>query len=95
MMSSNSQRYLVLISKIIFFYSVFYVIMKIIAIFGDAWLKPNLILSLPYLIFAIVGGIMVKRNSYHWAYVVAGIILISIVRYYEQEWMLQLHEYFS
>ena len=94
-MSSNSQRYLVLISKIIFFYSVFYVIMKIIAIFGDAWLKPNLILSLPYLIFAIVGGIMVKRNSYHWAYVVAGVILISIVRYYEQEWMLQLHEYFS
>ncbi|WP_049792107.1 hypothetical protein [Christiangramia forsetii] len=94
-MSSNSQRYLVLISKIIFFYSVFYVIMKIIAIFGDAWLKPNLILSLPYLAFAIVGGIMVKRNSYHWAYVVAGVILISIVRYYEQEWMLQLHEYFS
>lgn len=94
-MSKSSERYLVLISKIIFFYSVFYVIMKIIAVFGGAWLKPNLILSLPYLAFAVVGGIMVKRNSYHWAYVIAGVILISIVRYYEQDWMLQLHNYFN
>lgn len=94
-MSSNSERYLVLISKIIFFYSVFYVIMKIIAVFGDAWLIPNLILSLPYLVFAVVGAFMVKRNSYHWAYVIAGVILISVVRYYEREWMLQLHEHFS
>jgi len=94
-MSSNSQRYLVLISKIIFFYSVFYVVMKIIAVFGDAWLIPNLILSLPYLVFAIVGAFMVKRDFYHWAYVIAGVILISLVRYYEREWMLQLHENFS
>ena len=94
-MSNNSKRYLVLISKIIFFYSIFYVIMKLIAMFQGAWVIPNLILSLPYLVFAVVGGFMVKRNSYHWAYVIAGAILISIVRYYEQEWMLQLHEYFS
>ncbi len=94
-MSNNSQRYLVLISKIIFFYSIFYVIMKLIAMFQGAWVIPNLILSLPYLVFTVVGGFMVKRNSYHWAYVIAGAILISIVRYYEQEWMLQLHEYFS
>lgn len=94
-MSKYSQRYLVLISKIIFFYSIFYVIMKVIAVFGDAWVLPNLILSLPYLVFAVVGGFMVKKDNYHWAYVIAGVILISIVRYYEQEWMVQLHEYFS
>ncbi|WP_300434512.1 hypothetical protein [Christiangramia sp.] len=94
-MSSTAQRYLVLISKIIFFYSVFYVIMKFVAMFQGAWVIPNLILSLPYLVFAIVGAFMVKRDSYHWAYVIAGVILISIVRYYEKEWMLQLHENFS
>lgn len=94
-MSNNSQRYLVLISKIIFFYSIFYVVMKIIAMFQGSWVIPNLILSLPYLVFAVVGGFMVKRNSYHWAYVIAGVILISIVRYYEREWMLQLHNYFQ
>ena len=94
-MSKTSQRYLVLISKIIFFYSIFYVIMKILAIFQGAWVKPNLILSVPYLIFAVVGGIMVKKNNYHWAYVIAGAIVISVIRYYEQEWMVQLHTYFN
>ena len=94
-MSSNSERYLVLISKIIFFYSVFYVVMKIVAMFQGLWVIPNLILCIPYLIFAVVGGLMVKSNRYHWAYVIAGVILISVVRYYEVAWMLQLQEYFS
>ncbi|WP_242670081.1 hypothetical protein [Gramella sp. KN1008] len=94
-MSKTSQRYLVLISKIIFFYSIFYVVMKILAIFQGAWLIPNLILSLPYAIFAVIGGFMVKRNSYHWAYVIAGAIVISVIRYYEQEWMVHLHNYFN
>lgn len=94
-MSKNSQRYLVLISKIIFFYSIFYVVMKILAVAQGAWLLPNLILSLPYLGFAIVGGFMVKKNTFHWAYVIAGAILISVVRYYEQEWMVELHNYFQ
>ena len=94
-MSEKADRYLVLISKIIFFYSIFFVVMKVISMFQGAWLIPNLILSLPYLVFGLVGGYMVKYNKYHWAYVIAGVILISIVRYYEVEWMLQLQERFS
>ncbi|APG59950.1 hypothetical protein [Christiangramia salexigens] len=94
-MSKASQRYLVLISKIIFFYSVFYVIMKILAILQGSWLVPNLILSLPYLVLGIVGGIIVKKNTYNWLYVIAGALLISVVRYYEQEWVVALHNYFG
>ncbi|TQI70228.1 hypothetical protein JM79_1138 [Gramella sp. Hel_I_59] len=94
-MSEKTDRYLVLISKIIFFYSIFFVVMKVISMFQGAWVIPNLILSLPYLVFGLVGGYMVKYNKYHWAYVIAGVILISIVRYYEVEWMLQLQERFS
>ena len=94
-MSEKADRYLVLISKIIFFYSIFFVMMKVISMFQGAWVIPNLILSLPYLVFGLVGGYMVKYNRYHWAYVIAGVILISIVRYYEVEWMLQLQERFS
>jgi len=94
-MSEKADRYLVLISKIIFFYSIFFVVMKVISMFQGAWVIPNLILSLPYLVFGLVGGYMVKYNKYHWAYVIAGVILISIVRYYEVEWMLQLQERFS
>ncbi|WP_051201414.1 hypothetical protein [Christiangramia portivictoriae] len=94
-MSEKADRYLVLISKIIFFYSIFFVVMKVISMFQGAWVIPNLILALPYLIFGIVGGFMVKYNKYNWLYVIAGVILISIVRYYEVEWMLQLKEHFS
>lgn len=85
-----------LISKIILFYSVFYGAMKIIAVlFNDAWPLPNLILAIPFVIFAVVGGIMLKRDAYSWVYVAAGVVVISIVRYYEIQWLQQLHQYFS
>lgn len=85
-----------LISKIILFYSVFYVIMKFIAIlFQGAWLLPNLILVLPYLVFAGVGWVMLKNNTYSWIYVVAGIIVISVIRYFEMEWMAGMQDYFN
>lgn len=85
-----------LISKIIIFYSIFYVIMKLIAIsFQDAWLIPNLILCIPYILFGIIGWVMLKRNQFSWIYVVAGVIVISAVRYYEKEWMVAMYNYFS
>jgi len=85
-----------IISKIILFYSVFFVVMKVIAIlFENAWPIPNLILAIPFLIFAIVGGLMMKRETYSWIYVVIGVIVISALRYYEASWMVSLHEYFG
>lgn len=85
-----------LVSKIILFYSIFYVIMKLIAIlFQNAWPVPNLILSIPYLIFAGIGWVMLKRDSYSWIYVIAGVLVISVIRYYESEWMAQMHNYFN
>ena len=88
-------NYLVLVSKIIFFYSIFYVVMKVIAAAGGNWPEANLILAIPYLIFAGVGGYIVKNGKYHWAYVVAGIIIITAVRYFEQEWMIAITNYFE
>lgn len=85
-----------LVSKIILFYSVFYVVMKLIAIlFQGAWPIPNLILALPYVIFAIIGWRMLKTNTYSWIYVIAGIIIISLIRYYEMDWQVDLQQYFS
>lgn len=85
-----------LISKIILFYSIFYIVMKLIAIlFQDAWAIPNLILTVPYIIFAAVGWRMLKLNNYSWIYVIAGVLVISIVRYFEQEWMVAMHQYFN
>ncbi|SKB68158.1 hypothetical protein SAMN05660776_2531 [Salegentibacter holothuriorum] len=85
-----------LISKIILFYSVFYGAMKIIAVlFNDAWPLSNLIMAIPFVIFAAVGGLMLKHDTYSWVYVAAGVIVISIVRYYEIQWLQQLHQYFN
>ncbi|WP_034921535.1 hypothetical protein [Gillisia sp. CAL575] len=85
-----------IISKIIVFYSVFYVIMKLIAIlFEDAWILPNLILALPFLLFATIGGLLMKKEKFSWIYVVIGVLVISAIRYYEARWVVTLHEYFT
>jgi hypothetical protein len=85
-----------IISKIIVFYSVFYVIMKLIAIlFDDVWVLPNLILALPFLLFAIIGGLLIKKESFSWIFVIIGVLVISAIRYYEAEWVVALHEYFT
>jgi len=85
-----------LLSKVILFYSVFYIVMKVFAVlFENVWVLPNLILAIPFLIFAIIGGMMLKRNNYSWIYVIAGILVISLIRYYEAEWVVTLHEYLN
>lgn len=85
-----------LISKIILFYSVFYVIMKLIAVvFQGAWPIPNLLFTLPYIVFAIVGWRMMKSEQFSWIYVIAGVLVISVIRYYEMEWMVAIQQYFN
>jgi hypothetical protein len=85
-----------LLSKIILFYSVFYIVMKVIAVlFENVWVLPNLILALPFLIIAILGGMMLKRNDFYWIYVIAGVLVISLIRYYEAEWVVNLHQYLN
>lgn len=74
------------ISKVILFYSVFYVVMKVINIFSRDGVMglplPNLILCIPFVIFGLVGFNFVKKNHYSWIYVALGVIFISLVRYF-------------
>jgi len=85
-----------IISKIIVFYSVFFVVMKLIAIlFDDVWVLPNLILALPFLLFAIIGGLLMKKEKFSWIFVILGVVIISAIRYYEAQWVVALHEYFT
>jgi hypothetical protein len=70
--------------------------MKLIAvIFQGAWPIPNLILALPYVVFAVVGANMMKQDRYSWIYVIAGVIVISVIRYYEMQWIVQMQQYFG
>lgn len=85
-----------LLSKIILFYSGFYIIMKLIAIlFRGVWAIPNLIIALPFVIFAVVGGVMLKQNRFSWIYVIIGVVVISVIRYYEAQWVVDLHKYLN
>ncbi len=85
-----------LLSKIILFYAVFYIVMKGFAVlFENVWTAPNLILALPFLILAIVGGIILKRHAYSWAYVISGVLVIGLIRYYEAVWVVHLHQYLN
>jgi len=83
----SKERTKATLCKIIFFYSIFYVVMKVIAAFKGLWVIPNLVLTLPYLIFAAIGFWMTKHNKFSWIYIVLGIFLISFIRYYEVEMM--------
>jgi len=71
------------VCKIIFFYSVFFVVMKIMAVFNGYSLKASLILSLPFLLLSLWGLAIVKRQTYNWIYVIIGVLVVSFMRYYE------------
>ena len=74
------------VCKIILFYSVFYVVMKLINIFSrDGVLGsavPNLVLCIPFAILGLVGFRLIKINTYSWFYVGIGVIAISAIRYF-------------
>lgn len=86
-----SHRNLVILTKIILFYSLFYILMKFIFIFQGYWLFPNLVLMLPFIGLAIISGLQVKKEQYSWLFVAIGAALIILIRVYEADLVLWLH----
>lgn len=78
-----SHRNLVIITKIILFYSIFYIFMKAVILFQGAWLLPNLLLILPFLVLACISGWQVKKEKYSWVFVLIGAAIIILTRIYE------------
>lgn len=89
--TSESNRNM--LSKIILIYAVFYIVMKLVAIFQGAWLWANLILCLPFVLLGLWGWMLIKRNATSWFYVITAVVIISAVRYYEVGLMHWLHVY--
>ncbi|WP_424494560.1 hypothetical protein [Salinimicrobium sp. GXAS 041] len=87
-----SERNLIILTKIVLFYSIFFIGLKIFVIFGDGWLVPNLLLALPFLILAILGGISVKKGSFSWFFVAVGAAIIILMRIYETRLLYWLQE---
>ncbi|MFD2516727.1 hypothetical protein [Salinimicrobium flavum] len=81
-----SYRNLVILTKIILFYSLFYMFMKaVVIIFREAWVVPNLLLSVPFLILAVISWWQVKKEKYSWIFVFLGAAAIILTRIYERE----------
>lgn len=71
------------IGMIIYFYCVFFVIMKVIAVFQGAVAGPNLLVSIPFVGFAVWGFYQQRHRDFSWVYIVVGVLMISALRYYE------------
>ena len=89
-----SRRNLIILTKIILFYSLFYILMKFIFIFTGYWLFPNLVLLLPFLILAAISGFQVKKHQYSWIFVGIGAAVIILTRIFEADLVLWLHNSF-
>lgn len=90
-----SHRNLVILTKIILFYSLFFILMKTVILFQGAWLIPNLILMLPFFILAVISGLQVKKEKYSWFFVAIGAAIIILTRIYESRLVFWLQEQIS
>ncbi|WP_340065408.1 hypothetical protein [Ascidiimonas aurantiaca] len=89
-----SYRNLVIITKIIFYYCLFYIGVKVYGVFSGMWFLPNIVVIL---LLAVTGGLaaffMIKKK-YNWPYAIAGILIIVLLRIYESRLISYLYENF-
>lgn len=71
------------LSRIIFFYSILTVLVKLVSGFQTGQYLAYLIIAGPFVVLSLLGLKIERSKKYSWIYVVAGILLISIIRYYE------------
>ncbi len=89
----TNPRNKITIYKIIAIYSAFYVLMKFYAIFVQgSWLLPNLILCAPMVIIGLVAWQQLKKQQTSWWYILVAVIAVSVLRYYEADWVIWLNQ---
>jgi hypothetical protein len=87
-------KYLVSLTKIIAFYSFFIILIKSYTIFQGGWLLPNIILMLPFLVFGMLTAYTSYFQKYNWWVTGMGTAVIILVRLFESEWIVALHQFF-
>ncbi len=73
------------VGMIVYFYCVFFVIMKIIAVFQGQPVGTHFLIALPFIGLAIWGFKQQRTRSFSWLYSIIGVVLISVLRYYEMD----------
>jgi hypothetical protein len=85
-------KYLVSLTKIVSVYSFFFVLLKCIAIIRGAWVIPNIILAIPFVIVGILTAYTVIYKKYSWIITIITVALIVAVRYFEYDLVYFLQE---
>lgn len=87
----SAEKNKLIITKIVVIYSGFFLLLKLSAIFQGGWVVPNLLMALPLILLGLLGYYLLKTNSTNWLYAIGSIVIISAVRYYEQDLIVWLH----
>lgn len=90
-----SYRNLVILTKIILFYSLFYILLKLVIIFKGGWLLPNLALVMPFVILFLFSLWQVRSKKFSWFFVIFGAVVIILIRIYEAQLVYWLHQQLS
>lgn len=81
-----TQRNLTIITKIIAYYCAFYTVIKIFAVInGTPYYFGQLILAVLLLALAVTGFSLLRVGRENWLYAVFGIVMVSLLRYYEAD----------
>ncbi len=85
---------IVMITRIVAYYCLFYGLVKISALFRGAWLAPNLAIAILLLLLGAIAFYQIKKKTFSAVFVILAIVLISALRFYEtrlvhliQEWV--------
>ncbi|RAR46589.1 hypothetical protein [Flavobacterium lacus] len=85
-------KYLVSLTKIASVYCFFFIVLKSIALFRGAWMIPNIILTVPFIILGILTAYTILYKKYSWTITIIAIAVIIAVRYYEVGWVYFLQD---
>lgn len=80
-------KYLVSLTKIASVYCFFFILLKSIALFRGAWVIPNVILAIPFIVLGILTAYTILYKKYSWTITIITIVIIIAVRYYEVGWV--------
>lgn len=89
------ERVVVNLTKIISIYCLFYIVVKIIAISKGAWLKPNLMLIFILFFLGFLGFYMIRLKQFSMGYAIVGTISLILLRIFESELLMKLHQAFQ
>lgn len=91
----SSAKNKLIITKIIVIYSGFFLLLKLSVIFQGGWVAANLLIALPIVLLGLLGYYFLKTNSTNWVYALGSIVIISAMRFYEQDLIVWIYNAIS